>query len=247
MAAHGTSPPGTRDEREAASWVRAMFGGVAHRYDLLNHLLSMNFDRYWRARTVRRVAPWLAKPGVHTLDLCCGTGDLLISLEHAAGAPCIGADFCHPMLAAASRKIARRKHGSQLVEADALALPFPDSSLDLVTTAFGFRNLANYDRGLAEMRRVLKPGGAAAILEFSQPVNPTFASLYAFYSRKVLPKVGGFLSGNRNAYEYLPESVRKFPTAADLAVRMQNNGFSAVDYELLTGGIVALHIGIVPE
>lgn len=247
MPAQGTSPPGTQDEREAARWVRAMFGGVAQRYDLLNRVLSFHFDQRWRARTVERTAPWLKKPGARVVDLCCGTGDLLIALEAGRGGPAIGADFCHPMLREAARKIARRKCRSILIEADALALPFPGASVDLLATAFGFRNLANYDRGLAEMRRVLRPGGAAAILEFSQPENRAFARLYAFYSRRVLPAIGGLVSGNRSAYEYLPESVRKFPTAAELAERMRSAGFASVDYERLTGGIVALHIGIVPQ
>ena len=128
------------------------------------------------------------------------------------------------------------------MEADALALPFPDGSLDLVTAAFGFRNLANYGKGLAEIRRVLKPSGAAAILEFSQPENPIVAALYGFYSSKVLPAIGGLISGDRNAYRYLPESVRRFPNAAGLAASMRAAGFSRVEYEMMTGGIVALHI-----
>ncbi len=159
--ARGTTPPGAQGEQEAARWVRGMFSRVAGRYDFLNHLLSLNVDRYWRARTVRRLRPILHRHGARVLDICCGTGDLLLALESERGGAVMGSDFCHPMLVAAQRKIARRSARSVLVEADALALPFPDGSLDLITAAFGFRNLANYEKGLAEIRRVLKPAGAA--------------------------------------------------------------------------------------
>jgi demethylmenaquinone methyltransferase / 2-methoxy-6-polyprenyl-1,4-benzoquinol methylase len=241
--AQGTTPPGAAGEAEAARWVRGMFGRVAHRYDLLNHLLSVNIDRYWRARTVRRLGPVLARPGVRVLDLCCGTGDLLIALERAAGAPAAGADFCHPMLQAARRKVARLGLCSEVIEADALALPVADASLDVITTAFGFRNLANYDRGLGQMRRALKPGGVIAILEFSTPPNRAIAALYGFYSRRILPVIGGALSGDLGAYGYLPESVRKFPGAEELAERMREAGFRDVHFERMTAGIVALHTG----
>jgi demethylmenaquinone methyltransferase/2-methoxy-6-polyprenyl-1,4-benzoquinol methylase len=241
--AQGTSPPGAVGEAEAARWVRGMFGRVARRYDLLNHLLSANIDRYWRARTVRRLSEALTPPEARVLDLCCGTGDLLVALERARGAALLGADFCHPMLAAARQKLARLRLRSAVIEADALALPVRDASLDLITTAFGFRNLANYDRGLREMRRALRPGGVAAILEFSTPPNRALAALYAFYSRRILPAIGGALSGDAGAYGYLPESVRKFPTAEELAERMRAAGFTAVRFERMTAGIVALHTG----
>jgi len=239
----GTTPEGAGSEREAAEWVRGMFGRVAHRYDFANHLLSFNIDRFWRARTVRRVRHILERPDARVLDICCGTGDLVLALQHRSATPVIGSDFCHPMLVAARDKIAARRRPSMLFEGDALALPLASSSLDLITVAFGFRNLANYESGLAEMRRVLRPGGTAAILEFSQPVNPAFRTLYDFYSRRILPVIGGVLSGARDAYTYLPESVRKFPTAPDLADDMRRTGFTNVRYELLTGGIVALHLG----
>jgi len=239
----GTTPAGAQSEQEAAAWVRGMFGRVAPRYDLANHLLSFNIDRYWRARTVERLRPILQDPEARVLDVCCGTGDLVVALERARRAPVMGSDFCHPMLVAASRKIARRRNRSPLFESDALALPLPDASLDLLTTAFGFRNLANYEAGLREMRRVLKPGGTAAILEFSQPPNAAFAAFYNFYSRRILPWIGGAVSGNRDAYTYLPESVRKFPTASELAEAMRRAGFRQAAYELFTGGIVALHVG----
>lgn len=244
----GTTPPGVRGEQEAARWVRSMFSRVAHRYDLLNHLLSFNLDRRWRAHAARRLRPVLDRPGARILDLCCGTGDLLVALaiEAAGREACptfLGADFCHPMLEAARRKLENKHFRALLIECDALSLPLPDGSLDLVAAAFGFRNLANYSAGLAEMRRVLRPSGAAAILEFSQPRNRTFAALYDFYSRRVLPAVGGTISGARDAYEYLPESVCNFPGAEDLAEAMRRAGFARVEFELMSGGIVALHAG----
>ena len=151
----------------------------------------------------------------------------------------MGSDFCHPMLVAARAKVG----GGRLFEAYALRLPLPDSSLDLITVAFGFRNLVDYEGGLREMRRVLRGGGVAAILEFSQPPNPVFGRLYDFYSRRVLPVIGGALSGARDAYTYLPDSVRKFPAPQELAEGMRAAGFAGVDFERLTGGIVALHLG----
>src|SRR6266446_7464797 len=239
----GTTPAGVTGEEAASRWVRGMFGRVAPRYDLLNHLLSFNLDKRWRARTVERVADVLAKPGVKVLDLCCGTGDVLLSLEARKGAAVFGSDFCHPMLIEAQRKIASRKLRSPLFEADALALPLATGSLDLITIAFGFRNLANYRRGLDELTRALKPGGVLAILEFSQPRNRLFAALYGFFSTRVLPWVGGMISGSRDAYSYLPESIRKFPGPEELARQMQAAGFSTVEFERLTFGVVALHLG----
>jgi len=242
----GTTPPGARDEREAAAWVREMFGRVAHRYDLANHLLSFNIDRLWRAHTARRASRILARPDARVLDICCGTGDLLLALAKGSpgGRPTFGSDFCHPMLTAARAKAGRKGVNAPLFEADALRLPVGDESLDLITAAFGFRNLANYGAGLEEMRRVLRPGGMAAILEFSRPSNAIFAALYAFYSRRILPRIGGALSGSPDAYRYLPESVRKFPRAPELAEEMRRVGFQDVGYELLTGGIVALHLAV---
>jgi demethylmenaquinone methyltransferase/2-methoxy-6-polyprenyl-1,4-benzoquinol methylase len=234
-----------RNEQEAARWVRRMFGRVAHRYDLANHLLSFNIDRYWRAHSVRRTRQILLRPEARVLDICCGTGDLVLALARH-GRSVLGSDFCHPMLVAAHGKIARRRAPAVLFESDALTLPLRDASLDLLTVAFGFRNLANYESGLAEMRRVLRPGGMAAILEFSQPPNPLFGALYNMYSRRILPWIGGLISGSRDAYTYLPESVRKFPAAPDLAAMMRRAGFAEVSFEYLTGGIVALHIGRIP-
>lgn len=244
--ARGTTPPGAANEQQAAAYVRGMFGRVASRYDLLNHLLSFQIDRYWRSRTVKAVAHILARPATRSLDLCCGTGDLMLALEAKAhpDSQVLGGDFCHPMLTAAARKAAARKAVAPLLECDALSLPLPDRSLDLVTVAFGFRNFANYRKGLAELNRVLKPGATLAILEFSTPPNPVFRALYNLYSRRILPLAGALISGDRHAYTYLPESVRKFPTAEVLAAEMEAAGFTRVRFHRFTFGIVALHLGL---
>jgi len=222
-----------------------MFGRVAPRYDLLNHLLSFNLDKRWRARLAARVAPVLARPGARALDLCCGTGDVLIALlgRRPEAASVLGADFSHPMLVEARRKMAARNFCGAVLEADALMLPLRPASLDLVTIAFGFRNLANYGAGFQELLRVLKRGGLAAVLEFSQPTHRAIAAPYRFFSRFVLPRVGGLISGVPEAYSYLPESIQKFPGAGDLAQQMREAGFSSVDFERLMGGLVALHLG----
>lgn len=237
----GASPRGASNEQDAAAWVREMFGRVAPRYDLLNHLLSFNIDRQWRKRTVSKLRPVLDRSDAIVLDLCCGTGDLMLALRTGAKAQVLGSDFCHPMLTAAARKAGK---GSPLFEADALRLPLVDQSLDAITVAFGFRNLANYETGLLELKRVLKPGGVAAILEFSQPPNRVLNRLYSFYSRNVLPRIGGLISGNSDAYTYLPESVRKFPDAEGLAAKMRQAGFGPVSFERMTFGVVALHLGV---
>jgi demethylmenaquinone methyltransferase/2-methoxy-6-polyprenyl-1,4-benzoquinol methylase len=239
----GTTPEGTASEQAASQWVRGMFGRIAPRYDLLNHLLSFNLDKRWRARTVARVAEILDRPDAQALDLCCGTGDVLLALERRANRPLLASDFCHPMLVEARRKISTLGLRTPVFEADALALPLAGDSLDLITVAFGFRNLANYQSGLQEMLRVLKPGGVAAILEFSQPPNAAFRALYGFFSTSVLPRIGGIVSGSREAYSYLPESIRKFPGAERLAEDMRRAGFSRVEFERMTGGAVALHLG----
>jgi len=243
--APGTTPRGVSGEEAASRWVRGMFGRIAGHYDLLNHLLSFNLDKRWRARTVDRVAAILKRPDAKVLDLCCGTADVLLAMEahRGAAAKIFGSDFSHPMLVEAQRKVARAKLLSPLFEADALLLPCPSGSLDLITVAFGFRNLANYRHGLEELLRVLKPGGALAVLEFSQPTNPLFAALYGFFSTRVLPFIGGLISGSRDAYSYLPESIRKFPGAETLAEQMREAGFGEVEFERMTFGAVALHVG----
>jgi len=243
----GTTPAGAHGEREAAAWVRGMFGRVAHRYDFLNHLLSFNVDRYWRAYTVRRVRHILERPGARVLDLCCGTGDLALALGRRSHSVVLGSDFCHPMLVSARGKVEQRHARVALFESDALHLPVRDGSMDLVAVAFGFRNLANYEAGLAEMRRVLRPGGTAAILEFSQPPNALFRAVNNLYCRRILPWIGGVVSGAPDAYSYLPESVRKFPAAPELAEGMGRAGFEGVSYDYLTGGAVALHLGVRPD
>jgi demethylmenaquinone methyltransferase/2-methoxy-6-polyprenyl-1,4-benzoquinol methylase len=155
----------------------------------------------------------------------------------------MGSDFCHPMLTAANEKISRRALACPVFEADALCLPLSDGSLDLITVAFGFRNLADYQAGLAEMYRVLRPSGMAAILEFSQPGRTIFGTFYGFYSRRILPLIGGALSGSRDAYAYLPASIEKFPPAEDLSHDMRKAGFRSVEFVRMTGGTVALHVG----
>jgi demethylmenaquinone methyltransferase/2-methoxy-6-polyprenyl-1,4-benzoquinol methylase len=242
----GGGPPGASDPEQAARWVRAMFARVTPRYDLLNRLLSFRQDRRWRAFAARRVRPWLAGPGRRVLDLCCGTGDLLAALEREARRAgtrpmLLGCDFCRPMLARARRKLPQ----ALLIEADALRVPLPDRSLDLVTAAFGLRNLADYRAGLLEMRRLLRPGGAAAILEFSHPSGRLLRALYGAYSRLWLPLLGGLISGAPEAYRYLPESVRRFPSAGELEEAMRRAGFPRVALETLSGGIVTLHLGLV--
>ncbi|MCU0247672.1 MAG: bifunctional demethylmenaquinone methyltransferase/2-methoxy-6-polyprenyl-1,4-benzoquinol methylase UbiE [Bryobacter sp.] len=236
-APHGTTPPGAASEQQAARWVRDMFAQVAPRYDLLNHLLSLNIDRSWRRRTVARLDADLARPDARVLDLACGTGDLLAALQQQSAAAVYGSDFCHPMLVAARPKTPR----SPLFEADALRLPLRDDTFDVITVAFGFRNFANYRNGLVELRRVLRPGGTLAILEFTTPPNRLFAAFYRWYSTRVLPRIGALISGSRDAYTYLPESVRKFPDAVQLESAMREAGFSEARFEYMTLGVVALH------
>jgi demethylmenaquinone methyltransferase/2-methoxy-6-polyprenyl-1,4-benzoquinol methylase len=240
----GTTPPGTADEAQAAKWVQHAFEEVAPKYDLLNHLLSFNIDRSWRTRMVDRLRPILERPTARVLDLCCGTGDVLLDLQAVAKTTLIGADFCHPMLVAANRKIARKPYQSVLFEGDALDLPLRDGSLDALTIAFGFRNLSNYESGLREIYRVLTRGGVLAVLEFSHVQGPIMNVLYGFYSQWILPSIGRLISGSSDAYSYLPESIRRFPKASELQACMLAAGFRKVDYEYLTSGIAALHIAV---
>lgn len=238
----GTTPRGASSEQQASQWVQRMFGRIAPRYDFLNHLLSFQIDRRWRKTLVRSLESAVSRPNARILDLCCGTGDVWLDLRQATKASILGADFCHPMLLAAERKIARAGFSAALVEADALSLPLADETLDAISIAFGFRNLANYESGLRELYRVLRPGGILAILEFSHPPHALVKAAYGLYSRVLLPAIGTLLSGSPEAYTYLPESIRKFPAAEELVRMMQRAGFTKAKFELLTGGIAALHI-----
>ncbi|MGH9812170.1 MAG: ubiquinone/menaquinone biosynthesis methyltransferase [Candidatus Acidiferrales bacterium] len=242
----GTRPEGTREEREAARAVRQMFAGIAPRYDFLNHLLSLNRDRVWRRRTARALAPRLAQAGSRALDLCCGTADLALELARVGEGRVVGSDFVHGMLTRAQEKVGRAGASLALVEADALSLPFADGSFEVVTAAFGFRNLANYQRGLEEILRVLKRGGEAGILEFALPQRGVFAAAYRFYFHRVLPWLGGAISGSRAAYSYLPASVEKFPDCDGFVRWMEGAGFHNVRYVLWTGRTVALYLGEKP-
>lgn len=242
--AGGTTPPGTANEQQASRWVQTMFAEIAPRYDLLNHLLSFNIDRGWRKQLLKSLGPALQRPDARVLDLCCGTGDVLLDLAGMAKASIIGADFCHPMLVTAHNKAETKGFHARLVEADALELPLAANSLDAIAIAFGFRNLTNYAAGLTELYRVLKPGGTLAILEFSHPPGWFMKASYGMYSNIMLPAIGALISGSRSAYTYLPESVRKFPQAEELRLMLQHSGFAQTKVDLLTGGIAALHTGV---
>ena len=241
----GTRPEGAQDENEAAARVREMFGRIAPRYDLLNHLLSLDIDKIWRRRVATQFSVVLHNSTARVLDLCCGTGDLAFAFRKEApqGADIVGSDFVPEMLVRARAKAAASGAKVEFVEADALSMPFDSGSFDLVSCAFGFRNLANYERGLLEILRVLKPDGAVAILEFAEPPGRMFGALYRFYFRHVLPRLGGWISGNASAYAYLPSSVSKFPSPDDLKSRFERGGYVAVRYERWTGGIVTLLTG----
>lgn len=215
-----------------------MFSAIASRYDLLNHLLSFNVDRRWRRRAVNALG-WEARPRGAYLDLCAGTMDLAAELARRPGfaGRVVGADFALPMLERGKRKAAR----TVPVAADALDLPFPDATFDGALVGFGVRNLTDIDAGLREAARVLKPGARFVILEFTTPRFAPLRAIYLFYFQRVLPAIGRAVSKHRDAYSYLPESVRDFPTPDALARRITAAGFAGVRYELLTGGICALH------
>lgn len=245
----GSAPEGAADRQAAAAAVREMFTSIAPRYDLLNHLLSFNVDRLWWRRAARSFRHILGRPGARALDLCCGTGDMafaLLGVARLAGMArvsdlCIlGADFSHAMLQLANRKSA----GTRLrwLEADALRLPLPDAQLDLVTSAFGFRNLADYDAGLREIFRVLRPGGEVGILDFGEP-RGIIGKIYRLYFRRVLPAVGTMISGVKGPYAYLPASVERFPAPQEMLDRMRAVGFSQVSWTPYTFGIAGLYRG----
>lgn len=223
------------------SRVRSMFTAIAPRYDLLNHLLSLNIDRQWRRRAVDRLG-WTAAPSGTYLDLCAGTLDLGVELERRPGfgGRIVGADFVLPML-----RLGRPKAPEiRVLAADALELPFPPRTFDGCMVGFGVRNLADLDRGLREIARVLKPGGRAVILEFAIPTTWPVRPLYLFYFRRVLPRIGRLVSKHTDAYQYLPDSVTQFPEPEALRGRLMSAGFSRVEYRRLTFGIAALHWGV---
>jgi demethylmenaquinone methyltransferase/2-methoxy-6-polyprenyl-1,4-benzoquinol methylase len=231
------------DKRETR--IRSMFGHIAPSYDLLNHLLSLNVDKYWRWRTTRLVPPVGDAP---ILDLCTGTGDLALAYDRAAEGrlEIVGADFCHEMLLPAIKKTARRKASARIrfVEADAQRLPLPTDAFQITCVAFGLRNVTDMDRGLAEMVRVTQSGGRVAILEFSRPTHWLFGTVYRFYFRRLLPRIGQLLSRSKDSpYHYLPASVMEFPDGEALAERLRGHGLIDVHWHPFTFGIATLYVG----
>jgi demethylmenaquinone methyltransferase / 2-methoxy-6-polyprenyl-1,4-benzoquinol methylase len=248
----GAAPEGARDADSAALAVREMFTSIAPRYDLLNHVLSFNVDRLWWRRTARSFAHILSQPDSRILDICCGTGDMTFALRQQAGknnSQVLGADFSHAMLQRALSKSLEKFSQNptsaipRWIEADALGLPFSDCHFSLVTAAFGFRNLADYDAGLREIARVLRSGGECGILDFSEPAG-LIGRLYRIYFKQVLPRVGTLLSGVRGPYAYLPNSVERFPQPQEMLDRMRRAGFREASWTPYTFGIAGLYRGI---
>lgn len=238
---------------EQARRVREMFATIAARYDLLNHLLSVNTDKRWRRRVARTLHTTLAllppsgKSEARILDVACGTGDLSLTLFESGDARVVGIDFCRPMLRIATSKASRLGFEVPFIEGDALSLPFRDRSFEAATIAFGLRNLAGVEAGFEELFRVLKPGGRVVVLEFSKPTTPVLRSVFRVYFTKVLPLFGGLISGSMSAYQYLPDSVSRFPDQTELASMMRQVGFAEVTFQNLSGGIAALHLGMRPQ
>lgn len=229
--------------------MREMFARVAPRYDLLNHLLSGQIDRYWRRQLVRAVRPYLGRDGARIADICCGTGDLAIAMQRERrrlrserGPAVLGSDFCRPMLSLASEKMRRARLPFALAEADATRMPLQDGSLDLIGVAYGFRNLPDYMGGAREFARLLAPGGCLAILEFSRPVSRLWGSAFNLYFRHVLPRLGNAISGSGGAYSYLHESVRRFPSPNEICDLLGDAGFGRVELRNLSGGISVLYL-----
>lgn len=247
----GARPEGSQSEQSAAAAVRGMFDAIAPRYDMLNHVLSLNIDRLWWRRTARQFDRILARPDTRVLDICCGTGDMTMALlrrRPRGSTPVLAADFAHQMLVRGAQKFAAHdattnRPGAVAVEADAMHLPLRAGSLDLVTTAFGFRNLSNYRAGLAEFHRVLRPGGELGILDFSEP-GGFIGKLYAIYFRRVLPAIGRTLSGVTGPYAYLPSSVHNFPAPDAMLELMRQVGFRDVSWTPYTFGIAGLYRGV---
>jgi demethylmenaquinone methyltransferase / 2-methoxy-6-polyprenyl-1,4-benzoquinol methylase len=240
----GASPIGAHDRESAGRAVREMFTSIAPRYDLLNHVLSLNTDRLWWWRASRTFDSVLQRPEAKVLDLCCGTGDMTFALRRRAGArgaQIFGADFSHAMLQRAVVK--GRGTSLRWIEADALQLPFSDAYFDLLTSAFGFRNLADYDAGLREIVRVLKPGGECGILDFGEP-GGLLGTLYRLYFERVLPAVGTVISGVQGPYKYLPASVARFPSPEEMLERMRQAGFRSATWHAYTFGVAGLYRGI---
>ncbi len=221
--------------------VRGMFASIARRYDLLNHLLSGNMDRRWRRLAVRALPE---APRAPLLDLCCGTGDLALEIvRRRPEAYVVACDFARPMLAIADDKVRRRdlRERCAVVEGDGLRLPFPDGTFEAATVGFGVRNFADMATGLREIGRVLRPGGRLVVLEFSRPTGPVFSRLYRFYLKRLLPLLGDRVSGRAGPYGYLARTISDFPDAPALAEAIRGSGFSRCEWDLLTGGIVAVH------
>jgi len=238
----GAAPDGASGSA-AARAVRQMFTSIAPRYDFLNHVLSFNVDRIWWRSAARTFSFILCHPNSRVLDLCCGTGDMTFALFREAGhkdGHILGADFSHAMLQRARHKWQDTPLG--WIEADALLLPFGDSQFDLITAAFGFRNLADYNAGLQEIARLLKPGGECGILDFGEPSGFT-GKIYRLYFKHVLPVVGTLISGVRGPYSYLPESVERFPPPQEMLDRMRQAGFREVSWTPYTFGIAGLYRG----
>lgn len=240
---------GVQDESHAAETVQQMFNTIAPRYDLLNHVLSANVDRLWWRRTANTFRSLLADPDAAILDICCGTGDLtmsLLKLRTEGARPVLAADFAHAMLSRGAQKFGADKPNLSkaiALEADALHLPIRPGSLDLIVTAFGFRNLANYEAGLREFHRVLRPGGRLGILEFSEP-GGIIGRIYALYFRRVLPAIGRAICGKDGPYNYLPASVGDFPPPPQMLAMMRDAGYSDCQWQPYTFGIAGLYTAV---
>ncbi len=233
-------PEASEQKPDKATDVRTMFGAIAHRYDFLNHFLSANIDRRWRRTCVREIAKRVCSAPRLILDVGCGTGDLCLAFRSLG--PVIGCDFCHPMLNIGRKKITRISgaHRISMVEGDALSLPFSDGTFDVVASAFVLRNLSDTQKGLLEMRRVLRKGGVLGIMDFSLPQLGLFGRAYRFYFHRILPRLGAVISGVKGPYNYLPESVESFPGPEELKLRIGQANFENVEYRSLSGGIAIL-------
>ena len=246
------SPPSTALTEEvdkSGDRVREMFRQIAPRYDRMNHLLSLNIDRYWRSQAVKRLQIDPSRP---VLDVCTGTGDLAIAIAKKVGSKLevIGTDFCGAMLEIARKKCSRNDSTAsiQFLEADSQQLPFDSDHFACVTVAFGLRNVADTDAGLREMTRVCTPGGQVMVLEFSRPNMIGLRQAYSFYFKHILPRVGQWLARNdKSAYEYLPKSVSQFPDGQDLCDRMTDAGLTQVRFTPLTFGVATIYEGFKPE